>query len=1011
MRSKAIHLFSNHLHRQTVFSKHIFERPIYRAVTTTALKPSSNPRVSWRLWLGCISATGTVGLLAWYHYNNWYYMYPILSGDPIFIPPFIESMESHARLLEKLEAHGSVDTNKKVIIVGEQGAGKSIAVNCMLQPEGLKKWFIPNQFSNYVPRPLIPVYLRSRPWLIFHYKGLLENAQNSDFQEKFLSALRDTKEKYNVRETEKYSMGALLREMFWKALTLDSTVVDSVSLIFLRVATTISPIKLTEDYKNQRKKALLEFKMYLEEHPGWVIALDDIQSLEGIEEFLPTQGGTLIITTNDKNRLGYSKDDSIEFNGFTYDEAMHFLEKSLTQLVKDKQSMDRLINIFAIKSASGATQCNPLFLDQACRTINNMQISIEEYLNLLEEGDVKSIFGEDRGSHEHRSIYQSLGLVLSFFRNGAKTHYYGLTRPMCPQEKLLFILCNFNHIDAPQTLIKSIFCSLGDDSISFMKAKGSLLRYGLISENESGHLSMHPFFHKIFRDHLLSPLQKPPEYFAFWYMTLNHWMGYDTLIDYQLKVSDEKLKKEIESPSRITLMELNAGLQVMQTTVKQLNAIYYQQKNKISFLESLAESYLHTGNFLQGKLLFEQILAMSEQFFGKDSIEVAVLLNKLSEACCVCADDSMLPQIVLYLERTIKIGRLHSDENHVKALADALIIKSGLCLRFNSKDKIYEALQYSNDALDLQNKLTNPKNKDMASIKNQLGLCYLFFQDLQNTRIAIKYFKDALPLMLIEHPRGNSDIATILCNLGACYGRLGIENPEDLRTAITYHEQALQLRLKLLGSHHATIGSSYNSLAILHLTLGTKEALKQSLQYCDLALSISKPMSLDAAIFWNTKGVIHLTTNDRQYLDEAQDCFKSSIAIKEVLLHSKHPDCERSKFCLGVCYLIQENDIDGIALIIEALEVFKTNLTQTHTYVGKALQEFPRLKTILEKNSSSESIKCLQVIEAFECWANPTKQSCTEESLNASDAQCGFFKDNATLKPKTQETASPTNRM
>ena len=261
----------------------------------------------------------------------------------------------------------------------------------------------------------------------------------------------------------------------------------------------------------------------------------------------------------------------------------------------------------------------------------------------------------------------------------------------------------------------------------------------------------------------------------------------------------------------------------------------------------------------------------------------------------------------------------------------------------------------------------------------------------------------------MEYPDGNSDIAAILANLGNCYWRLGFEQPEDLRIAITHHEQALQMRIKFLGNNHPVISYSYNNLAVLCLNLNTSEDLKKAIQYCDMALSIVDPNSDAAATSWNTKGVIYLTLGIHQDIDESIECFKCAINVREKKLSPKHPNCARSKFCLGICYLIQENYIEGIPLIIEALEIFKENLTETNSYVIKALQEFPRLKILLEKNSSPESKRCLQVMRVFECWADPT--TCSDEPSSASDSQLGFFRNNTTISNTQDSSVSPTTRM
>ncbi|MFK5283510.1 hypothetical protein ACI3PL_28445, partial [Lacticaseibacillus paracasei] len=54
-----------------------------------------------------------------------------------------------------------------------------------------------------------------------------------------------------------------------------------------RVTSAITGLNFSKEVEQDKQRALHEFKIFLEEHPGLVIILDDIQCRDGIHEFLP----------------------------------------------------------------------------------------------------------------------------------------------------------------------------------------------------------------------------------------------------------------------------------------------------------------------------------------------------------------------------------------------------------------------------------------------------------------------------------------------------------------------------------------------------------------------------------------------------------------------------------------------------------------------------------------------------------------------------------------------------
>ncbi len=109
-------------------------------------------------------------------------------------------------------------------------------------------------------------------------------------------------------------------------------------------------------------------KRYLEKHTDWLAVYDNAGSRDEIKEFLPTQGGQVIVTT--RRPEWHDVGMKIEMSVFTSEEAIEYLRKFTG--IQDQEP--------ALAELSNALGYLPLALNQAGAYIKKRNITIQHYL-------------------------------------------------------------------------------------------------------------------------------------------------------------------------------------------------------------------------------------------------------------------------------------------------------------------------------------------------------------------------------------------------------------------------------------------------------------------------------------------------------------------------------------------------------------------------------------------------------------------------------------------------------
>lgn len=145
----------------------------------------------------------------------------------------------------------------------------------------------------------------------------------------------------------------------------------------------ILPMNFTaEDLKRKVRE-------WLSENRNWLLILDNIETMDTVEEYLPqTIKGNILITTRNK-RINYGRPFGLDV--FSVEEAINFLKRRLSNDSHLKLE-NYYFSDFEENSSILAKRLGnlPLALEQAAAYIREVRCSIKQYLELMEQSGINA---------------------------------------------------------------------------------------------------------------------------------------------------------------------------------------------------------------------------------------------------------------------------------------------------------------------------------------------------------------------------------------------------------------------------------------------------------------------------------------------------------------------------------------------------------------------------------------------------------------------------------------------
>ena len=269
------------------------------------------------------------------------------------------------------------------------------------------------------------------------------------------------------------------------------------------------------------------------------------------------------------------------------------------------------------------------------------------------------------------------------------------------------------------------------------------------------------------------------------------------------------------------------------------------------------------------------------------------------------------------------IGALHSiSQKFSKPEIAEIYLFFAETLRYHCSLNI--AMEYCQEALEIQKKELGPNHVDVACSYNSLGMVYTDTGDLEK---AEEYYQLALEIQKEQLGPNHFDVAASYNNLGLVYQKTG-----DLEKAKEYHQLALEIREQQLGPNHVDVAASYNNLGLVY---NDTVDLEKAKEYYQLALEIRKeqlgPNHVDVAASYNNLGLVYNDTGD---LEKAKEYHQLALEIRKQQLGPNHVKVAMSYNNLGLVY----NDTGDLEKAKEyhqlALEIRKQQLGPNHVSVA-----------------------------------------------------------------------------
>jgi len=271
---------------------------------------------------------------------------------------------------------------------------------------------------------------------------------------------------------------------------------------------------------------------------------------------------------------------------------------------------------------------------------------------------------------------------------------------------------------------------------------------------------------------------------------------------------------------------------------------------------------------------------------------------------------------------------------------EELISKIG-SYNYEVKNNYQEAINYWQQLLDNQKNINPPgNNANVASLYNKIGWAYRRLEGEKNLKKALSYLEQALEINQAIFPPNYAEIASALNRIGSIYVALGGE--AHLRKGFNYKQEALKMRQAIFSGNDAVIANALNSMGHIYELLGGEENLNKGLKYEKKALRMREALLNEKhlAISLNRIGSTYLELGGAENIQKGLSYSEDALRIREKIFPDNHSDLAISLDQVGWTYIQlqgKENIQKGLNSLEEALEMRKIIFVGAHPDVATSL--------------------------------------------------------------------------
>ncbi len=324
---------------------------------------------------------------------------------------------------------------------------------------------------------------------------------------------------------------------------------------------------------------------------------------------------------------------------------------------------------------------------------------------------------------------------------------------------------------------------------------------------------------------------------------------------------------------------------------------------------------------------YENLSREGQEQFEKGRFKTArtTYSQALDAAVTESASDTQRAAIKLELAKCCRL--LAEFEQAKTLLADAITVfessdpaKHALCLNYMGlvlKDlgQYEEGVDLLEKALAIAEQTHGPQHQDVAEILNNIGL---LLWRLSKDEKALKYYDRALSIQGSVSGTNNQLYGEIVDNIGVSLQRLG-----RYEEALEQHKSSLEIRENSLSQDHPDIGYSLLNLAAAKARTGDKIDLEAMMKRAVSCFEQGFGDSPDTAAAISNLGSFYL---EQFRLDDALDCFRRSISIKESVLDPDHPELAIINHNMSTVYKLKGDINESKQYTERACRLLKANM-------------------------------------------------------------------------------------
>ena len=581
-----------------------------------------------------------------------------------------------------------------------------------------------------------------------------------------------------------------------------------------------SKLELPEAAGSDQRAAAQATRRWLEANEGWLLILDNADSPELLQSFLPSQArGDVLITSRGRNFVDIGADMQ-RLAPLPQTEALLFLLERTGR--RNASQAERQA------AAELATELGelPLALEQAAAYLVSREASFTDYLAVYRRRGIEmlgQISPEVGTRHDPVAITWALNFRQLEQESRASSDLLKAASFLAPAAipDELFLEGGSEISEAIAAAVKN------GDQLAVNELTAPLLRFSLVERDaENRSISLHRLVQEAVKQNMgdgsgeivervvkaLRRVFPEPEF--------RSWPRCERLLPHLLAIAT------VAQESDDLAWLLGAGASYLQNRARFAEAepllvrsLAIREKSLgddhplvAESLYNLANLYVDQGRFWADvEPLLERALAILEKSLGGDHPLVAQALNNLA---ALFADQGRLSEAEPLYERSLAIWEksLGGDDPDVAQELNNLALLYARQGRFSEAEALYER------SLVIREKLRGGDHPDVAQTLNNLAALYA---DQGRLSEAEPLYERSLAIWEKSLGDDHPDVAQALNNLALLYADQG-----RLSEAEPLYERSLAIRKKSLGGDHPEVARSLDNLAILRRKQGREVEAK-----------------------------------------------------------------------------------------------------------------------------------------------------------------------------------------